>query len=225
MKDLLTTIEQIKPDYLSFAFPEGLLKEGYFKFDRLNDNGENRFQIPLVNPTTLGYGYCIRFFRLEYVVDGAVHTVIVNEYKQGNCVFIESDGERNRIADDFVAFLDCGTPIPLWGANGDISLLSEDVTAGNVNPEKTAPYFDSFNGFFEDIDGKEVSLGSGDLKVWQGHAHDRMRVLTKAAVNADAPNMKLYAPVLGLNFLGRYDFQFNFENGTPSEVVFVKRKE
>ncbi len=222
---MVAVTEQLKPDFLSFTFPEGLLEDGFFQFDELDSVKSDAAVLPLVDPTTLGYGYSARFARFEYIVEGKVHTTIVNRYDDGGGVFLEHDGESHRIADDFISFFDTGTTIPLFPVNGDVSLLGDKVPSGTIMPEASAPNFESYNAIFEDVDGQEVMLKSGDLRKWWGPdgAGRLARVLTMAAVEAQAPDMVLYAPTVGLNFIGNYNFQFAFDDGTPTEATFSDR--
>ena len=222
--DMTLLIDQLAPTHLSFAFPGGWTEPGTLRFGPLAEVGGNALNVPLVDPGALGYGYTARFARFEYVIDGSIHTTIET---RPDGVYIVSGESSEKIADDFIAFFDTGTPVPLFAANGDYSLLSDEVPKGSLFPAADAPFYDSFNCVFKNDDGAELVLSSGDQAAWQkpGDAGLQARILTAAAVQAAFPSgMSLYAPVLGLPFLAQYDLEFRFgDNGRATHVRFVER--
>jgi len=215
-EDMLPVIHQLEPDYLSFSFPDGLLNPGFFQFDRLEGTHAGAQRISLVNPATLEYGYTARFVRIEYYADKELETAVVNK---GDGVYIESAETSERIANDLVAFFDTGTTLPIVIIDGDISLLSDRVAESMILPEDDAPLYDEVVAVFEDESGLEIRLRSGDVSVWQPE-NPWARVLTKPPVPAGA---KLIVYVLGLNFIGQYDFQFDFSGGKATHATFVER--
>ncbi len=203
-------VDQLFPAHLSFAFPGGWAEPGTLRFGPLPASSGTVLDVPLVDPGKLGYGYTARFARFEYIVDDAVHTTIET---RSDGVYIVSGASSDKIADRFIAFFDTGTPVPLFAANGDFSLLGDAVPQGSLFPEADAPFYDSFNCVFTSDDGDELVLSSGDQTRWQkpGDAGLQARILTAAAVSKAFPNgMSLYAPVIGLPFLARYNLEFRF---------------
>ena len=67
--------------------------------------------------------------------------------------------------------------------------------------------------------GLDIRLRSGNVSVWQSE-NPWSRVLTKPPVPKGA---KLLVYILGLNFIGQYNFQFDFIGGKATHVTFVER--
>ena len=103
--------------------------------------------------------------------------------------------------------------------DGDISLLSDRVSESMILPEDDAPLYNEIVAVFEDEYGLEVRLRSGDVSVWQPE-NPWAKVLTKPPV-PDCTKLLVY--VFGLNFIGQYDFQFDFSGGKATHVTFVER--
>jgi hypothetical protein len=215
-ENMLPVVQQLEPDYLSFSFPDGLLNPGFFQFDRLEGISAGAQRIPLVSPATLEYGYTARFVRMEYYADKELETAVVNK---GDGVYIETAETSERIADNFVAFFDTGTTLPIVIIDGDISLLSDKVSESMILPEDDAPLYDEFVAVFEDESGLEIKLRSGNVSVWQPE-NPWARVLTKPPM---PDGTKLLVYVLGLNFIGQYDFQFDFSGGKATHATFIER--
>ena len=216
-EDMLPVIRQLQPDYLSFSFPDGLLNPGFFQFDRLEGDDAGVQRIPLVSPDTLDYGYTAKPARIEYYDDEQqVVAAIINT---GDGVYVETEGTSERIADDLVSFFDTGTTLPIVIIDGDISLLSDRVPESMILPEDDAPLYDEIVAVFEDEYGFEFRLRSGNVSVWQPE-NPWARVLTKPPV-PDGARLLVY--VFGLNFIGQYNFQFDFSDGKATHVTFVKR--
>jgi len=213
---MLPVVHQLEPDYLSFSFPDGLLNPGFFQFNRLEGAYAGIQRIPLVSPATLEYGYTARFVRMEYYADKELVTAVVNN---ADGVYIETAETSERIADDFVAFFDTGTTLPIVIIDGGISLLSDRVPESMIFPEEDAPLYDEVVAVFEDEAGFEIMLRSGDVSVWQPE-NPWARVLTRPPV---PDGTKLLVYVLGLNFIGQYDFQFDFIGGKATHVTFMER--
>ncbi len=215
-KDMLPVISQLDPDFFSFTFPNGVLEPGHMQFAPLDDTTGAYPPIPLVNPSTIGYGYVANLQRMDFLIDGNVHTSVI---KESDGVHLIQGGDDQVIAEQLVAFFDTGTTVPLEWTDGDISYLGDDTPAGDMTPEKDAVHYDEFRVVFAGSDGETVEMGSGDQKAWWPD-NPQTRVLTMPAVPKD---MKLLTPILGLNFIARWDFQFAFENGQATDVVFVPR--
>jgi len=215
-ENMLPVVHQLEPDYLSFSFPDGLLNPGFFQFDRLKGIDAGTQRIPLVSPATLEYGYTARFVRVEYYADEELVAAVINK---SDGVYIETAETSERIADDLVSFFDTGTTVPIVIIDGDISLLSDEVPESIIVPEDDAPLYDEIVAVFEDESGLEIRLGSGDVSVWQP-GNPWARVLTKPPV-PDGTGLLVY--ILGLNFIGQYNFQFDFSGGKATHVTFVER--
>ena len=222
---LKTITEQLRPEFMSFEWPDGRQNPGNFQFAPLDRPPGSGKTLPLVNPTTLGYGYTARFDRVDFIIDSEVHTSVVNRYDakeasdQGVYLIIEGV-DQGKIADDFISFFDTGTSVPFDWGNGDYSLLGKDVQKGNVTPSSSAPFYDSFTLMFTDANGEKVFMRSGsqmDFRSWS----NQVNLITKAAL---PEGMKLAYSVLGLNFIGMWDFQFDYdEDGRATTITFYDR--
>jgi hypothetical protein len=215
-EDMLPVVHQLEPDYLSFSFPDGLTKPGFFQFDRLEGAYAGVQRIPLVSPGTLDYGYTARLVRIEYYANNELETAVINDI---DGVYVETAETSERIADDLMAFFDTGTTVPILIIDGDASLLSDRVPEDMILPENDAPFYDEVVAVFEDDSGFKIRLRSGDVSVWQPE-NPWARVLTKPPV---PDGTKLLVYILGLNFIGQYNFQFDFSDGKATHVTFVER--
>ncbi len=215
-ENMLPVVHQLEPDHLSFSFPDGLLNPGFFQFDGIGGADADARRIPLVSPDTLAYGYTARLVRIEYYADEVLEAAVLNN---ADGVYIVTAETSERIADDLIAFFDTGTTLPVVIFDGDISLLSDNVPEGIILPEDDAPLYDEVVAVFEDESGSELRLGSGDVSVWQP-GNPWARVLTGPPVPDDTG---LLVYILGLNFIGHYDFQFDFSGGKATHVTFFER--
>jgi hypothetical protein len=216
-ENMLPVVHQLEPDYLSFSFPDGLLNPGFFQFDKLQGSWVSEAQrIPLVSPDTLEYGYTARLLRIEYYANNELETAVINDI---DGVYVETAETSERIADDLMAFFDTGTTIPVLIIDGGASLLSDRVPEDMILPEDDAPLYDEVVAVFEDESGLEIRLRSGNVSVWQPE-NPWSRVLTKPPVPEGTKHLVF---ILGLNFIGQYDFQFDFSGGKATHVTFVER--
>ena len=215
-KSMASMMQQLKPDFLSFSFPDGLTQKGFLQFEELPDDAAAGFpSIPLVDPGPSEYGYTALPLRLEYYSSGKLHTTLSNT-EEG--VFLETATSIDRVADEFRTFFDTGTTVPLLMANA-VSLLSDQVANAVIEPERSAADYDRVLVFFEGEAGEEVVVDSGDLAFWIDNS-PFAKVPTKAAIPSDAQALVL---VVGLNFLGRFDFQFDFDGGVATSITLVDR--
>ena len=122
------------------------------------------------------------------------------------------------IRDRFRTFFDTGTTVPLLMANA-VSLLSDQVANAVIEPERSAADYDRVLVFFEGEAGEVVVVDSGDLAFWIDNSPFG-KVPTKASIPSDAQALLL---VVGLNFLGRFDFQFDFDGGVATSITLVDR--
>lgn len=210
-------IDQIKPSQLSFRFPNGGLANGMMSFGPLPaDRLSGASPIPLVNPGSLGYGYTANIKRMEFIGSGKVLAAIT--YGRDG-VFLEHGTARDKIAEQHVAFFDTGTPLPLVFSNGDISLLGNNVTTGNIGTNTSGPFYDELRVVFDSATGNSVTLQTKDLGPFQSNNPSAV-VPTKAEFPA---NMKMLASVIGYPMLTRYDFQIDFDGTTAKDIAFVSR--
>lgn len=210
-------MDQLRPAHLSFQFPDGGLGNGIMSFGPLPaDSLTGATPIPLVNPGSLGYGYTANVKRMEFRGSGKVLAAIAYE-RDG--VFLEHGSALERIAEQHVAFFDTGTPLPLVFSNGDISLLGDNVTAGNIGTKTSGPFYDELRLVFDTGAGNTVTLRTTNLEPFQSNNPSAV-VPTKAEFPA---NMRLLASVIGYPILTRYDFQIDFDGATAKDIIFVDR--
>ena len=215
-KGMASMIQQLKPDYLSFSFPEGMTKRGFFQFDKLPEDAAAAFPpIPLVDPGSAEYGYTARPLRVEFWVDGEVHTILRNTV---DGVLLETESSIDRVADEFLTFFDTGTTLPIALFDG-VSLLGDQVGKAYLMPESSAVGYDSMLVVFEGESGEEIFVESGDLRFWINNS-PFAKVPTKAVFSGDVQE---FLVVMGLNFIARFDFQFDFERGEATHITFVER--
>lgn len=208
--------EQLAPDHLSFAFPNGLGETGTMRFDALEQPTPDGRRIPLVEVPSLGYGYTASLLRIEYFAADALIAMIGAE---ADGVYYEQGNARTRIADEAFAFFDTGTTVPMLPIDGDISLLSDETASSLIESESAAPLYDSFRLVFRNALGEELILDSGEVTEWSAD-NPFARVLTPPAVPA---GLSVLTVVAGLNFIGQFDFQFEFDGGVATDVTFIER--
>lgn len=210
-------IDQLQPQHLSFRFPNGGLSSGTMSFGPLPaDRLETASPIPLENPGSLGYGYTANVKRMEFIGAGKVLAAI--SYGPSG-VFLESGSKRDKIADQHLAFFDTGTPLPLVFSNGDVSLLGNDIAAGNIGTNTSGPFYDELRIVFDSAENNSVTLKTEDLGPFQTNNPSAV-VPTKAEFPA---NMKMLASVIGYPVLAQYDFQIDFDGQTARDITFVNR--
>lgn len=225
-KGMKSVTEQLLPKHMSFEWPDGRQNPGSFRFDALDRPAGSGTTIPLVDPTSLGFGYTSRFERVDFILDDKVHTSVVNRHAETNAskkgVYLIIEGEeKGKVADDFVSIFDTGSRYPLDWGNGDYSWL-EDPQSGYIVPEHDAAFYDSFNVVFMDENGVEVTLKSGPQKDYISWSW-QVNLITKPALPA---GMKLLYIDLGINFIGMWDLQFDFDSeGRAETITFFERGE
>lgn len=210
-------IDQLKPAHLSFRFPDGGRANGTMSFGPLPaDRLSGATPIPLVNPGSLGYGYTANIKRMEFLGSGKLLAAI--SYGRDG-VFLEHDRTRDKIAEQHLAFFDTGTPLPLVFSNGDVSLLGDNVAAGNIGTNTSGPFYDELRVVFDSAAGTTVTLQTKELGLFQSNNPSAV-VPTKAEFPA---NMKMLASVIGYPVLTRYDFQIDFAATTATSIAFANR--
>jgi len=186
-------------------------------FDELpNQRAAGVPQIPLVSPGSLGYGYTANVRRMEFLAKGAIAASIV--FEPGG-VYLENGSTRDRIADRHLAFFDTGTPLPIVFSNGDISLLGDNVTAGDIGTRTTGRRYDEVRVVFDDSSGNAVTISTSNLAPFMNNNPSAL-VPTKAEFPA---GMKLLATVVGYPILSEYDLQIDFDNGAAKTIRFASR--
>lgn len=222
---LKTVTEQLRPEFMSFEWPDGRSNPGNFQFAALDRPAGSGLTLPLVSPTTLGYGYTARFDRVDFIKDNAVHTSVVNRHDAKEAsdrgVYLIVEGmDQGKIADDFVSFFDTGTSVPFDWGDGDYSLLGKDVQKGNITPSGSSPLYDSFTVMFTDANGHKVFMQSGPQSDYVSWGY-QVNLITKAVL---PEGMKLAYAVLGLNFIAMWDFQIDHdEDGWAKTITFYER--
>jgi len=202
--EMRSVIEQVAPEALSFTFPNGLTRPGSFQFAPLAEVPASAVRIPLVDPGNLGYGYTARLLEADYVVDGAVQTRLV---QTPTGVVLESGGSQTRIATDLIAFFDTGTSVPFLPLDGDVPFVSDQAPYAQFPTDPTAPNYDRVVLHFEDEAGRIVTLAPPAPP-----APLTLPVLTARVVPAGLQHL---VAIVGLNFIGHYDFQFEFRTTLP----------
>lgn len=210
-------VDQLSPEHLSFRFPDGGLEDGTLSFGPLPDDRlEGVEPVPLVGPGSLGYGYTAEVERMEFLGDGELLAAIVFE---DDGVFLELGSARDRIAEQHLAFFDTGTPVPLVFSNGDVSLLGDDIVAGNIGTDTSGPFYDELRVVFEGASGGSVVLRTDELAPFRA-GNPSAVVPTRAEF---PEGMKMLASVIGYPLLTQQDFQIDFEGTTAKEIFFVER--
>jgi len=209
--------EQLAPDHLSFAFPDGLKKTGYFQFAPLDSPSPDAMRIPLVDPGTQGYGYTVHIETIEYVIDDKVHSSFVTK---SDGIYLEDGSESNKVAERMTGFIDTGTANPIFPLDGDHSLLGPNAELAPIKQDPKAPQVDEVRFTLVDEDGKDVVI-SGDMKPFQTF-ETATRALTMSALE-EKYDMKHFGPVIGLATVGQFDFQFDFADGRATHIVLSPR--
>jgi hypothetical protein len=220
-----SVIEQLKPTAMSFAWPNGQDNPGRLQFKPLERAADTATVIPLVDPTTLGYGYTARLERIDFIIDDKVHTTVVNRHSESNAskkgVYLIVEGvSQGKVAEDFVSIFNSGSEFPLAWGNGDYSWLDGDVAKGTIIPDSPTAY-DSFNAVFKDANGDDVTLKSGPQAGYISRSF-QVQLITWAVI----PNgVNLLYVSLGLNFVALWDLQFNYDADNWAEsVTFFERR-
>ena len=213
---MTSVIEQLNPSYLSFSFPKGMTKSGFLQFDKLPEDAAAAFpQIPLVDPGVLEFGYTASPLRIEFYHKGKAHTILRNT-EEG--LLLETESSIDRVADEFRVGFDTGTTLPIEVFEAT-PLLSSQVPRKALNPESSASHYDRVLVVFEGESGEEILVDSGDLRLWIGNSPFD-RVPTKASI---PDNTQQVVILMGINFIGRFDFQFDFDGGRATHITFVER--
>jgi hypothetical protein len=214
---MTSTIEQTQPQALSFRWPRGLSESGDMRFAPLSNPGKQVAAIDLVDPGALSYGYTGTLVRLEYLQGDDVHTSLRQTDDGVNWV----RGDRTtKVADSMLAFFDTGTTIPNVMVNGDISLMGDQVNIKEsaALPGKNAPRYDGLRLVLSNAAGEEQTLTASQ---WPALAEQGATGIPQPA---DFPkDISQLVAVTGLNFIGRFDLQFNFTDGRAESLQFFER--
>jgi hypothetical protein len=206
--------DQLRPDHLSFRFPNGSQNNAIARFGPLPTGAlRGVAKVPLVSPGTLEYGYTAKVSRVDFIAQDRVRATIRTE-RDG--VYLHRDGQRSRIADTNLAFFDTGATEPYVPLNGDISLLSDRVPDALIQFAGAEPY-DTVQFTLDVGRGQHVVLSN---RVVQSYAPGPF--LTVPAASDFPAGLKQLTSVVGLGTLAGYDFQFDFANGRAKTVQFVE---
>lgn len=208
-------LDQLRPDYLSFQFPNAGQNSAIVEFAPLPaEKLRGVTPVPLVSPGSLGYGYTANIARVDFIADSKVRASIVSA---ADGVYLESDNQRNRIAEKNLAFFDTGATLPFTPINGDISLLGPDVGHAPI-PFSGAAVYDKVQFTLDAGDGNQVILANDNVNSWGSPPDPPFLTIPKAS---DFPQgLKQFTTVVGLGTLSLYDFQFNFRDGRATTAYF-----
>jgi hypothetical protein len=212
---LTPVTDQLRPDFLSFQFPNGGQNDAIARFGPL-PAGRLRgvVEVPLVSPGSLEYGYTARVSRVDFIAADSIRATIRTE-RDG--VYLHRDGERTLIADTNLAFFDTGATEPYVPLNGDISLLSDRVPDALIQFAGAEPY-DTIQFTLDVGGGHHVVLSNSAVQTYAPGPF-----LTVPAATDFPAGMQQLTTVVGLGTLAGYDFQFNFSDGRATSVQFVSR--
>ena len=214
---MTSTIEQTQPQALSFRWPRGLSESGDMRFAPLSNPGTQVAAIDLVDPGALSYGYTGTLVRLEYLQGDDVHTSL--QQTEDGVSWVRGD-RTAKVADSMLAFFDTGTTIPNVMVNGDISLMGDQVNIKEsaALPGKNAPRYDGLRLVLSNAAGDEQTLTASQ---WPALAEQGATGIPQPE---DFPqDISQLVAVAGLNFIGRYDLQFNFTDGRAESLQFFER--
>jgi hypothetical protein len=211
---LTPVTDQLRPDSLSFRFPNGGQNNAIARFGPL-PAGTLRgvAEVPLVSPGTLEYGYTAEVSRVDFIAQDSIRATI-RTGRDG--VYLHRDGQRTRIADTNLAFFDTGATEPYVPLNGDISLLSDRVPDALIQFAGAEPY---------DTIQFTLDVGRGQHVVLSNRAVQRYApgpFLTVPTASDFPAGLRQLTTVVGLGTLAGYDFQFNFADGRATSVQFVE---
>lgn len=212
---LTPVTDQLRPDYLSFQFPNGAQNNAIVRFAPLpRDELSGVLAVPLVSPGSLEYGYTAKVSRVDFIADDSVRASITTE---SDGVYLQRDRERSKIAETNLAFFDTGTTQPYVPLNGDISLLSDQVPNALIPFSGAEPY-DTVQFTFGVGRGDHVVLSNTTVRSYAPGP------FLTVPVASDFPDgLEQLTTVVGLGTLAGYDFQFTFEDGRAKTVHFVQR--
>lgn len=211
-----TVIDQLRPDHMSFQFPNGGQNSAIVEFAALPpEKLRGVAAVPLVSPGSLKYGYTANISRVDFMVDSRIRASIVSE---AGGVFLERDGQRSRIAEKNLAFFDTGATLPFTPLNGDISLLSNQVAKAPIPFTGTEAY-DKVQFTLDVGNGDHVVLVNDNVKAWG--APPEPPFFTLPAASDFPPGLVQFTSVVGLGTLSLYDFQFTFKDGRATSASFV----
>lgn len=243
-RSLTPTIEQIKPAYLSFQWPDGLLKNGYMTFSALQ-NQQQPITIGLDDPGALGYGYTANIQEIRYFTDANSQNWNTRIIKTPTGVFLQKSGNsyQTRIASTMNGYFDTGTTSAFAPFNGDIDLLGSDTGFGymklktSVNYKKVEVDFKQADGSISTLSAEDFgpletnSIANGDTSFQIPTASlidDYLASITSTLPGALAIKNKgkidQLTFAIGLNFIGQYNFSFQFApTGRALKALFYTR--
>ena len=109
--------------------------------------------------------------------------------------------------------------MPLVYSNGDVSLLGDDIVAGNIGTDTSGPFYDELRLTFKGTSGAQVILRTDELSPFQSNNPSAV-----VPTSAEFPEgMEMLPSVIGYPLLTRYDFQIDFDATTAKEILFVDR--
>lgn len=214
---LTPVVDQLRPDYLSFRFPDGPLGDAVVAFAPLpDDEVRDATPVALVSPGGLGYGYTSKVSAVDFLADGQVLATIRTE---ADGVYLEKAAEHTRIADTNLAFFDTGATPPYVPLNGDISLLGDQVPNAIIPFAGKDPY-DEVRFTLDAGNGQQVVISKLDV---QSYAPGPP-FLTVPSVSDFPEGLRQLTSVVGLGTLSGYDFHFTFADGKATTVQFSPRR-
>lgn len=216
---MTSVLEQLRPEAMTFTFPDGERADGELSFAPYTGAGVEIADVQLRDPGVLGYGFVSELRRLEYLVDGEVHTTIET---RADGVWLRSARQNRRVADEFLAFFDTGTTAPSLLMMANVPLTAPDVASNNPElvPPSRVQLFDGLRMTFADVDGREVSLTQSE---WPRLGDEGAIPLRIPRTQDIPPTTRTLVDVTGLNFLARYDFEFTYSDGVATDLKFFSR--
>lgn len=213
-ENMTSVIQQLKPEHLSFSFAEGLENGGTMSFAPLTGQTEDPIAIPLVSPGTFGYGYTSIIQKIAFFEADATepHTEIETT---DNGVIFRSEGSETKVAERLISFFDTGTTVPALLVQGDISLLGGEVSNSLIAPPADAPAFAKLEVTFTDTTGATKTMTQDYTEIAQ-KVPSLVGITPASAIPEGLDSLVV---VMGLNFIGHYNFQIDFSQPGVAETI------
>ena len=212
---VLPVTEQVRPDFISFRFPNGSQNNGVVEFGPLPaDSLHGVADIPLVEGGVLDSGYTAELARLDFIRDDAIRATIQIEV---DGVYLIRDGNTSRIADSNLALFDSGASPPYVPLDGQLAADNSTLQKSFITYSGDEEY-DTIQFTFSVGDGDHVVLSNSNVRRYA--AGNPFGTLPKPS--DFRPGLGQLISVVGLGTLSEYNFQLAFKDGRATSIRFVE---